>query len=94
MNSLLTALRLAFRAITRSALRSALTALGILVGVASVAIVVSLGRAATEQVGSRIQSLGSNVIYVFNRSVAKSGARGAAGTGGGLTEGDARAIAR
>jgi len=61
---LFNALLLAFREIRRNVLRSSLTALGIIIGVASVIIMVTLGNGATEQVRSDIASMGSNLLTV------------------------------
>jgi putative ABC transport system permease protein len=58
------ALLLALRAIRRNLMRSALTVLGIVIGVASVIIMVNLGNGATAQVSQRIASLGSNLLMV------------------------------
>jgi len=58
------ALRLALRAISRNIMRSALTALGIVIGVAAVITMVNLGRGATLQVTQQISSLGSNLLMV------------------------------
>ena len=66
MNALLEAVWLAMRAIARSGLRSALTMLGVLIGVAAVVVVVALGQSARDQIGAQIESLGTNLIYVFN----------------------------
>jgi putative ABC transport system permease protein len=88
------AVRLALVALARSKLRSALTVLGILVGIAAVVVVVALGEGATGKIGSRIETLGSNVIYVFDQPVARSGLRSARGSSAGLTDGDVEAIAR
>ena len=55
---------LALRAIRRNAMRSALTILGIVIGVAAVIVMVTLGGGATTQVTSQIRSLGSNLINV------------------------------
>jgi putative ABC transport system permease protein len=66
MNLFWEALRLALRSIARSGLRSALTMLGVLIGVAAVVVVVALGQSARDQIGSQIESLGTNLIYVFN----------------------------
>lgn len=57
-------LLLAFRAIVRNLLRSALTTLGIVIGVAAVITMVNLGRGATIQVTNQISSLGSNLLMV------------------------------
>ncbi|HPI92417.1 MAG TPA: ABC transporter permease [Deltaproteobacteria bacterium] len=56
---------LALRAIRRNALRSSLTILGIVIGVAAVITMVTLGKGATQQVASDIGSLGSNMLQVM-----------------------------
>jgi putative ABC transport system permease protein len=58
-------LLLALRAIRRNVLRSSLTVLGIVIGVAAVIIMVTLGGGATAQVASQIKSLGSNLLSVL-----------------------------
>jgi len=55
---------LALRAIRRNVLRSSLTILGIVIGVAAVIIMVTLGKGATEQVTSEIAKMGSNLLQV------------------------------
>ena len=62
---LLNALVLAFREIRRNVLRSTLTALGIIIGVASVIIMVTLGNGATAQVTADIANMGSNMLSVM-----------------------------
>lgn len=57
-------LLLAMREIRRNILRSALTILGIVIGVAAVIVMVTVGRGATAQVTSEIASLGSNQLHV------------------------------
>jgi putative ABC transport system permease protein len=56
--------------------------------------VVALGEGASGKIGGRIESLGSNVIYVFDQPVARSGLRSALGSSAGLTDGDIEAIER
>ncbi|NVM23593.1 MAG: ABC transporter permease [Desulfobacterales bacterium] len=58
------AILLAFREIRRNVMRSALTMLGIVIGVAAVITMVTLGRGATARVTADIASLGSNLLYV------------------------------
>ena len=60
----LNALTLALREIRRNALRSSLTMLGIVIGVAAVITMVTLGDGATVQVSRQIASLGSNLVMV------------------------------
>ncbi|MGE5485942.1 MAG: ABC transporter permease [Ignavibacteriales bacterium] len=57
--------RLAWKAVSGNKVRSGLTMLGIIIGVAAVIILVSVGQGATAQVTSQIQSLGSNLITVM-----------------------------
>lgn len=59
------ALLLAIRAIRRNVLRSSLTTLGIVIGVAAVIIMVTLGTGATAQVTENIASLGSNLLMIM-----------------------------
>jgi putative ABC transport system permease protein len=58
------ALLLALRAIQRNLMRSILTSLGIVIGVASVIVMVNLGNSATAQISQEISSLGSNLLMV------------------------------
>ena len=58
------ALLLALREIRRNLMRSSLTMLGIVIGVASVIIMVNLGSGATAQVSEQISSLGSNLLML------------------------------
>jgi putative ABC transport system permease protein len=58
------ALLLAFRELRRNVMRSLLTMLGIIIGVAAVIVVVTLGSGATQQVGQQVASLGSNLLMI------------------------------
>jgi len=58
------ALRIALRAIRRNLFRSFLTILGIVIGVAAVITMVTLGHGATQAVAAQVASLGSNLIIV------------------------------
>ena len=61
---LINALLLALRELRRNVMRSFLTMLGIIIGVAAVIILVTLGEGATQQVTEQIASLGSNLLMV------------------------------
>jgi putative ABC transport system permease protein len=87
-------IRIALRQIRKSGIRSVLTVLGILIGVAAVVVVTALGDGARKSVGSQIESLGSNFIIVFPQQSNASGARGAQGGGVRLTEEDGKTIKR
>src|SRR6202521_6472579 len=63
------------KAISRNKLRSFLTALGIIIGVACVIAVVAIGNGATKSIEATINSLGTNYIMVFPGAATQSGAR-------------------
>ena len=86
--------RIALRALRVNTLRSALTMLGIIIGVGAVIAMVSVGAGAQARVAEQIQSLGSNLIIVLSGSVTSSGIRLGQGTQLTITEDDAAAIAR
>jgi putative ABC transport system permease protein len=94
MHALFVGIRLALRAIRRNVLRSSLTILGILIGIAAVVIVTALGEGARAHVTEQVQSFGSNFIIIFPQSSSASGAKGKQGVGARLTEDDGRAILR
>jgi putative ABC transport system permease protein len=85
-------IKVALRALRRNALRSVLTALGIIIGVAAVIAMVSIGNGAKSQVESQIASLGQNIITVFPGNFTAGGVRGGWGTASTLTVEDAMAI--
>jgi hypothetical protein len=85
---------IAFRALRRNKLRSVLTALGIIIGVAAVIAMVGIGKGAKAQVEAQIASLGQNVILVFSGSTTSSGIRTGWGGAGTLKMEDAEAIRR
>ncbi|MDP3255891.1 ABC transporter permease [Bosea sp. (in: a-proteobacteria)] len=92
--SILEAIRSALSAIGANALRSALTMLGIIIGVAAVIAMVAIGSGARERVTSQIKSLGANLAIVQSGNVTQGGARLGAGASSTLTDEDATAIAR
>jgi putative ABC transport system permease protein len=79
---LVEALALAISGLSANRLRSALTMLGILIGVSAVILLVAVGNGTSVQIQSQIQSLGSNIIYV-----SPSNARGAGGVSQGFGSG-------
>ncbi|MFM8609522.1 MAG: ABC transporter permease [Burkholderiaceae bacterium] len=92
--NLLAALRSALRALAANKLRSVLTMLGIIIGVAAVITMIAVGRGATERVQAQMKGLGSNIMLVLPGGITAGGVRLGAQTGQGLTEEDAIAIAR
>ena len=98
MNKLLASMRIALRALRVNRMRSALTMLGIIIGVAAVIAMVAVGAGATARIQEQIQSIGSNLIIVLPGSISTQ--RRAAGLrrGGhadrGRRQGDRRRSAR
>jgi putative ABC transport system permease protein len=93
MNSA-SALKIAGRALARNMMRSALTMLGMIIGVGAVITMVSIGQGAKAQVEAQIATIGSNMLMIFPGSITQGGVRGGSGTMTTLTEEDAKAIAR
>lgn len=93
MNTL-AALRAALRSLAANKLRSMLTMLGIIIGVAAVITMIALGRGATQRVQAQMKGLGSNIMLVLPGGVTAGGVRLGAQSGQALTEEDAIAIAR
>jgi putative ABC transport system permease protein len=93
MNVLASA-RIAVRALRVNKLRSALTMLGIVIGVGAVITMVAVGAGAQARVAEQIQSLGANVIIIWPGTVTQSGARLGAGARATLSEDDAWAVQR
>src|SRR5437588_779864 len=87
-------LNIALRALRRNKMRSVLTALGIIIGVAAVIAMVGIGNGAKAQVEAQIASLGQNVILIFSGSTTSSGIRTGWGGAGTLKIEDAEAIRR
>ncbi|MFN7123572.1 MAG: ABC transporter permease [Hydrogenophaga sp.] len=87
------ALRSAWRALASNALRSMLTMLGIIIGVAAVITMIAVGAGATQRVQEQMKGLGSNIMLVIPGGVTTGGVRQGAQTLQGLTEDDALAIA-
>jgi putative ABC transport system permease protein len=85
---------IALRALRRNKLRSALTALGIIIGVGAFIAMVSIGNGAKSQVEAQVASLGRNVVTVFPGSFSTGGARGGWGSASTLTVEDIDAIKR
>jgi putative ABC transport system permease protein len=85
-------LKVAYRALGKNKMRSGLTMLGIIIGVAAVIAMVGIGQGAKQMVNAQIASLGENLLNVFPGSQSSGGVRGGAGTMTTLTEGDVQAI--
>ena len=84
----------ALESLSANKLRSMLTVLGIVIGVAAVIAMLSIGRGAEASITSRIESIGTNLVYVSPGSTNESGVRSAAGSASTLTLDDADALAQ
>ena len=87
------AVEIALTALRANRLRSALTMLGIVIGVAAVIAMVAVGSGATERIQQQIEAIGSNLILVIPGSITSNGVRLGSGATVTLSEDDARAIA-
>ena len=83
---------IALRALRRNLMRSALTMLGIIIGVAAVIAMVAIGTGAKEQVASSIAQIGQNTVLVMSGAGARGGVRGGWGSSPTLTRQDYEAI--
>jgi putative ABC transport system permease protein len=93
MKNVIASVKIALRALRVNSTRSALTMLGIIIGVAAVIAMVGVGSGATERIQAQIQSIGSNLIIVLPGSISSNGVRLGSGAVATLTEDDAKAIA-
>jgi macrolide transport system ATP-binding/permease protein len=82
-------LRIALLALRINKMRSALTMLGIIIGVAAVIVMIAVGNGAQARVEEQIKSLGSNIIMVLSGSMMSGGARGGSGSQPTIFEEDA-----
>ena len=92
MTRLLASLRIALRALMVNKMRSALTMLGIIIGVGAVIAMIAVGSGAKKRIAEQIASMGSNLIMVMSGSSTSGGMRFGAGTVPTLTADDAKAI--
>ncbi|MCC6779137.1 MAG: ABC transporter permease [Hyphomicrobiales bacterium] len=84
----------ALQALGRNKMRSALTMLGVFIGVAALIAMVAVGQGANEAVRRQIESLGTNLLVVMPGTVMMGGVRGGFGSASTLTVADAEAIRR
>ena len=87
-------IRLAFRALTRNSMRTLLTMLGMITGVAAVITMLALGNGAKASVQASIASLGTNTLMISSGSVNRGGVRSGAFGSESLTVEDAEALRR
>lgn len=86
--------KISLRALRVNKMRSALTMLGIIIGVAAVIAMVAVGSGASRKISNFIESIGSNILMVLPGATTTGGVRMGAGTQSTLSLGDAEAIER
>ncbi len=84
----------AMQALLRNKMRSALTMLGVFIGVAALIVMVAVGQGANEAVLKQIQSLGTNLLVVVPGATTMGGMRGGLGSASTLTAADAGVLRR
>ena len=87
-------LSVAWGALVRNRVRSMLTMLGVIIGVAAVVITVSIGAGARESIAAQINGIGSNLVIVIPGNVTLNGVRTGTGAASTLTPDDGLAIAK
>jgi putative ABC transport system permease protein len=94
--NLLSIIRIAYRALARNKMRAALTMLGVIIGVAAVIAMVSIGQGASASVQAQISNFGTNLLFVSAGAQNVGGVRSGTGDNGTntLTEDDLQAIQR
>jgi putative ABC transport system permease protein len=90
--SILMILRIAVKALNRNKMRTALTMLGMIIGVAAVITMVALGTGAQTSIEAQIQSAGTNMVMVSAGNFSQGGVRQGQGNASTLTPDDATAI--
>jgi putative ABC transport system permease protein len=90
--SILMTLRIAFKALGRNKLRTSLTMLGMIIGVAAVIAMVALGTGAKAMIEAQVMTAGTNLITVMPGFSMTMGAKGGGGSNTKLVEDDAKAI--
>src|SRR5437016_5576334 len=92
--SILMIFRIALKALGRNKMRTALTMLGMIIGVGAVITMVALGTGAQSSIDAQIQSAGTNMIIVSAGNFATGGVRLGSGAASTLTPEDAATISR
>jgi len=92
MTRFLASFRIALRALMVNKMRSALTMLGIIIGVGAVIAMIAVGSGAKRRIAEQIASMGSNLLMVMSGSSTSGGLRFGAGTVPTLTVDDSKAI--
>ena len=87
-------LRIALHALRRNVMRSLLTCLGIIIGIAAVIAMAEIGRGSAKAIADSISKMGANVVQIDPSDVVKAGSSSGGGGRATLVPADAEAIAR
>ena len=90
--SIFMTIRIALKALARNKLRTALTMLGMIIGVAAVIAMVALGSGAQQLIEDQVKSAGTNLITIFPGFSMGGGVKGGQGSSTRLVEEDAKAL--
>ncbi len=90
--NVLESMRIALRSLSANKMRSALTMLGIIIGVMAVIAMLSIGRGAQAAITNQINSIGTNLLFIRPGSTQEGGVRSAQGSAATLTLEDAQAL--
>jgi putative ABC transport system permease protein len=85
-------IRIALRSLSANKLRSSLTMLGIIIGVAAVIALMSIGRGAQASITSQVNSIGTNLLYIRPGAQQQGGVKAAEGSAQSLTRADGEAL--
>src|ERR1039457_4477597 len=92
MGIIINILRISLLALRKNLLRTLLTMLGIIIGVASVVAMMGIGTGSKQSIEAQVNNLGTNMIIIFPASTSYGGVASGAGTSQNLTVEDAAAI--
>lgn len=92
MIDILLTTKIAFRSLKVNKMRSALTSLGMIIGVGAVIMMLAIGSGASKQISDQVASMGSNLLIVMSGSTSSGGLRMGSGTQPTLTVKDAESI--
>ncbi|OGI20551.1 MAG: multidrug ABC transporter substrate-binding protein [Candidatus Melainabacteria bacterium RIFOXYA12_FULL_32_12] len=92
MIDIISIIKISFSALRVNKMRSALTSLGIIIGVGAVIIMLAIGSGANKQISEQISSMGSNLLIVLSGATSSGGVRMGSGTMPTLTFQDAESI--
>jgi putative ABC transport system permease protein len=84
--NLMESFRIALRAINANKVRAGLTMLGVIIGVAAVILLVSIGQGVQNSITGQLEGLGSNLMFVIPAKIDTAGGGGGGGGGGGITK--------